>query len=46
MQKVKFAKMYDSLDWNFLWFSLRKRGFPFEMCLGSGDVLPLIPSQF
>ena len=30
MWKVDFAKAYDSLDWRFLWSSLRKRGFPEE----------------
>lgn len=28
--KVDFAKTYDSLEWNFLWVVLRKRGFPKE----------------
>ena len=30
MWKVDFAKAYDSLDWQFLWAVLRKRGFPEE----------------
>ena len=28
MWKVDFTKAYDSLDWNFLWSSFQKRGFP------------------
>ena len=30
MQKVDFAKAYDSLDWKFLWASMKRRGFPGE----------------
>ena len=30
MWKVDFAKAYDSLDWQFLWNVLRRRGFPEE----------------
>ena len=30
MWKVDFAKAYDSLDWQYLWVVLRKRGFPEE----------------
>ena len=26
--KVDFAKAYDSLEWDFLWLSMRCRGFP------------------
>ena len=26
--KVDFVKAYDSLDWNFQWSSLQKRGYP------------------
>ena len=28
--KVVFAKVYDSLDWAFLWSSMRRRGFSLE----------------
>ena len=30
MWKVDFAKAYDSLDWNSLWLSMNRRGFPEE----------------
>ena len=30
MRKVDFAQAYDSLDWKFLWASMKRRGFPGE----------------
>ena len=30
MWKVDFAKTYDSLDWKFLWATMKRRGFPDE----------------
>ena len=29
--KVDFVKAYNSLDWDFLWSSMRRRGFPKEL---------------